>query len=431
MRTVRLLLHAAALAAIAATIAAWLHGPEGVTSFFWVVLAAGSVIAAVLLGPGTARSEGLRRALRLVDRIALALVVTLASGELFLRVAARLWPSALLAPTDARAAERVRAYRLPPGSMHLGQRVNAQGFLDDPFVLERTPKTRRIVALGDSFAIGVVDASKNFLTLLDQQLDAHEPTEVDNFGVSSTSPRDYLHLWRTEARAYDPDLVLVCFFVGNDVDTVRAAGPLHADSLLLFSFVRRILAVKRELAAGANAKETAAASSSVPLSAAGEPGPGTAAGESGSGPASSPEVGRFTAETYRDLERGRLEVCRRQPTAHVAKEWDDTLALLAEMARDLGPKLRLVILPDQFQVDDALFAEIAPKDGDRFDRELPQRRLLAFGAEHHVPVLDLLPALRAAEHDGPTYALRDTHWNERGNAVAAGELTRWLSGAGH
>jgi len=42
-------------------------------------------------------------------------------------------------------------------------------------------------------------------------------------------------------------------------------------------------------------------------------------------------------------------------------------------------------------------------------------------------VIDLLPALRAAERDAPTYALRNTHWNERGNATAARQIAESLA----
>jgi hypothetical protein len=37
-------------------------------------------------------------------------------------------------------------------------------------------------------------------------------------------------------------------------------------------------------------------------------------------------------------------------------------------------------------------------------------------------VFDLLAAFTEAELETPTYALRNSHWNERGNAVAAQEL---------
>jgi hypothetical protein len=397
------------LAALAATLLAWAHGPEGVTRFFWIAFAALGAAGLPLALVSRLRGAALtRRGLRLADLAALALVVALGLSELLLRAAARLWPTPLLAPTDARAGERLRAYKLRPGSLRLGQRVNAQGFVDEPFEVARRAGVRRIVALGDSFLVGVVDASRNFLTLLDERLDAGQPTEVLNFGVISTAPRDYLHLWRTEARRYEPDLVLLCFFAGNDVQGVRGASLLHADSLLVFAFLRRLFALSRELSdAAAAAAEGAAAS---------------ARGGAGT------EVPGHAPETFDAIERSRLEVCRREPGAHVRREWEQTLQVLDELAREIGPRLRVAILPDRFQVDDPLFRRIAGDEAEAFDRELPSRRLRDFFAQRGVPCLDLLPPLRAAEREGPTYAALDTHWNERGNDVAAAELLRWLSG---
>jgi hypothetical protein len=49
-----------------------------------------------------------------------------------------------------------------------------------------------------------------------------------------------------------------------------------------------------------------------------------------------------------------------------------------------------------------------------------------FEAEN-VLVIDLLPALTAAERAESTYALRNSHWNERGNAVAARQLADSLA----
>jgi hypothetical protein len=42
-----------------------------------------------------------------------------------------------------------------------------------------------------------------------------------------------------------------------------------------------------------------------------------------------------------------------------------------------------------------------------------------------VPCLDVLDAFRGAPD---TYAPRDTHWNVRGNRLAAARLADWLKG---
>jgi hypothetical protein len=68
--------------------------------------------------------------------------------------------------------------------------------------------------------------------------------------------------------------------------------------------------------------------------------------------------------------------------------------------------------------------------GDTLDRDLPQRVLAKWLAAQDIPCLDLLPALRAvpplADGRRHVYALRDTHFNARGNEVAGDELAGFL-----
>ena len=79
--------------------------------------------------------------------------------------------------------------------------------------------TRRIVALGDSFAMGSVPYPANYLTLLESTLASDGSVEVVNMGVSGTDPVDYLSMLVQEGLAFGPDLVLVNFFVGNDFES--------------------------------------------------------------------------------------------------------------------------------------------------------------------------------------------------------------------
>jgi hypothetical protein len=106
--------------------------------------------------------------------------------------------------------------------------------------------------------------------------------------------------------------------------------------------------------------------------------------------------------------------------------------VLLEMRRACGATpFGVLLIPDEFQVEDETWrlASAVP-DGERFDRDQPQRVLSRWLAEQGIPCLDLLPALRAVPPmpDGRRhlYHLRDTHFNARGNAVAGHELARFL-----
>ena len=95
-----------------------------------------------------------------------------------------------------------------------------------------------------------------------------------------------------------------------------------------------------------------------------------------------------------------------------------------------GARLAVVAIPTEAQVYpvrwDAARIRYGLHDED-FDLQKPQRLLAAFAAQSGIPLIDLLPALRAARDTGaPLYSRRDIHWTPRGHAVAADGIFRQL-----
>jgi SGNH hydrolase-like domain, acetyltransferase AlgX len=60
------------------------------------------------------------------------------------------------------------------------------------------------------------------------------------------------------------------------------------------------------------------------------------------------------------------------------------------------------------------------------DLEHPGRETRDHFEPKKILVIDLLAGLTAAEREEPTYALRNSHWNERGNAIAARQIAESL-----
>jgi hypothetical protein len=86
----------------------------------------------------------------------------------------------------------------------------------------------------------------------------------------------------------------------------------------------------------------------------------------------------------------------------------------------------VVLIPDEFQVNPAVLADAITEAGverGRVDVTLPQQRLVAFFGERGIPCLDLLPAFDGVAE---AYAPCDTHWNVRGNRLAAERIREWL-----
>ncbi len=113
---------------------------------------------------------------------------------------------------------------------------------------------------------------------------------------------------------------------------------------------------------------------------------------------------------------------------------DDLLARVLQvferMRAECGARpFGVLLIPDEFQVEDALWAEL---ELEGLERDRPQRLLAAELGRRGIPVLDLLPVLRgtAALGDGRrhVYHLRDTHWNARGNRAAGEALAGFVRG---
>lgn len=116
-------------------------------------------------------------------------------------------------------------YELAPGTegrfwgSHV--RINAAGFRDDDYGLERTPGVSRVVALGDSITFG------NRLPIestWSEQLEAlfaedGRPVEVLNLGVGGYDTRHEVEFLEQTGVSYQPDHVVLAYCI-NDLTTV-------------------------------------------------------------------------------------------------------------------------------------------------------------------------------------------------------------------
>jgi hypothetical protein len=295
----------------------------------------------------------------------------------------------------------LQSSRLKPGQDYgHGLHGNSLGYPGPDFQNDKKPGICRIAALGDSFAVGpAVAFADNFLTRLEKALPS---AEVYNFGVSGIGPREYLHILRHDVWPFQPDLVLVCVFVGNDI-TEELATPRHLDvrQHALYQLGARGFRLMRERWFRGQT-------------------PASAAPDRLSQPSLSPD-------TFREVEARRLAVCLQPVSEALEKKWRRALGYLDRIVQECQARkvpLTVVLIPDEFQVNPTVLREaLVGVNPSEVDLTLPQRRLLAFFAERQVPCLDLLPAFRGVPE---SYAANDTHWNIRGNRLAEQQISRWL-----
>jgi lysophospholipase L1-like esterase len=102
-------------------------------------------------------------------------------------------------------------------------RINSAGMRDREHAEAKPPGTLRIAVLGDSFAEAMqVERERTFWSVLESRLNgcgglAGRKPEVLNFGVSGYGTAQELLKLRRDVWRYDPDIVLLAFFSGNDV----------------------------------------------------------------------------------------------------------------------------------------------------------------------------------------------------------------------
>lgn len=85
-------------------------------------------------------------------------------------------------------------------------------------------------------------------------------------------------------------------------------------------------------------------------------------------------------------------------------------------------KLLVVLIPTKQQVDEGKFSEMVSQyslDKSKLDINKGQKILLQFGKENNIMMLDLLPAFSKKNKNNTFYFDIDGHWNEKGHELAA------------
>lgn len=304
--------------------------------------------------------------------------------------------------------------------------TNRFGFNDKDYPLAKAPGTFRILVVGDSFAwAGGRDG--NYTAMLEDRFEADYRTqriEVINSGYPGTHTAEQLAMLKKFGLQYDPDLVILGFFVGNDfydanpnrkrivingthfdVDRRNQMDlfgiPVLARSRLI-EFIRQKGRVVTELTNARQQSEAKAAEN----------------------PPS------FSENIYLELEYRRMSMFNRSlHTQGIFKERIVfILSSIFEMRQLLDEKnipLLIAIYPDEFQVNDKLRQTIFQRynlDPADYDMELVQDLLKRYLDQQHIAYLDLLKPFQTRGKSQSLYLLRNTHWNEAGNRLAADAL---------
>jgi hypothetical protein len=254
-----------------------------------------------------------------------------------------------------------------------------------------------------------------------------ERTEVINAGVGGFGTTEAYLLLKHEAMKYDPDVVVLVFYMGNDITNngFRIQGspggrtrPFYVldddKQLRLLSFTYRprrqegwVEALRREsllfgvLDTGVFAKT-----------------PTLSASESG-------ELDQFT----RTLIEQHMPVYRETLSSSWRDAWAVTEVLLDSMrdqAEANGGQFLLVNAPSKWEIYAEDWEELRARHRlteSGWDFDAPNRRLADIAERRGLAYLDIRPAMREQASNGPRlFFQKDVHWTSTGHAVVARAL---------
>ena len=289
-------------------------------------------------------------------------------------------------------------------------RINAQGVRDDEDIGPKPANERRVVVLGDSLVMSVqVPFVETFTERLEANLNAPGSNvrwRVINAGVQGHGPVQEWFFFDRVVAAFEPDLVLIVVFVGNDAieafdlrQWLEAGRPVQPPT--------RAVGVIREIVR-----------SSVVL-----------------------QLARLRWDLLRaqlttDTPERPLESYLADPPPHVLEGVAVTrtaVERIAGRAGRLGARTGIVLMPARFQTDDDDYGRLAKtvaEHGGTLERHAATERFRAGLAATKLPMLDLLPVLQTQPNRIGLFFQRNVHLTPRGHELVGRTLAEFVRSAG-
>lgn len=350
----------------------------------------------------------MKKILSILGQTVIISAITFALTEATFRIYHRINPSFMFYDTT------YNRWRGKPHAEDYDFRLNSQGFKDVEFSQQKSKDTYRIIGIGDSFAYGVVPYQYNYLTLIEEQINRNNQKKVEllNMGLIGIGPKDYLSLLVNEGLGFNPDMVLLSFYIGNDfVDNTisRKERKMLSDrDSYVITFFKTLIEINSKYEGhihfGADAKYV------------------------------DDEI-TFPEDFYLNLVKDKSLIFVRDPAEpeYFQRDFNEVLGDLLkikEICDYRNIKLVIVLIPDELQVNPEVQRKVAGAfnvDLEVYDFRLPNQLLAEEFEKNNIYYIDVLDDFVAAHSDTLLYKPNDTHWNIAGNKLAAEVIEKYLS----
>jgi hypothetical protein len=300
----------------------------------------------------------------------------------------------------------------------------SRGYLTED-IFNKKKDVIRILTLGDSFSVYLRDKQQNYNNFLQQKYigSGRGDVEIVNAGMEAMGPGYYWHVINNIGDLIKPDLIIVGFFVGNDFE--EADFSVYIGNFIIepknlykrylkydqFRHWRLYRLLKNKYSRYRDAQRKKEEAKSQP----------------------SQPVGTFSQETYLEVEKKRSWLFDKNNWGLLNQQWRECSEIILKMkdwCDRRQVKLVIAILPEQFQVDQALRQAVLAKynhiAAENLDLSYPDNLIVNFCRTHNIHCLDLLGQFQEQGKSRPLYSVRDSHWNAAGNRLAADLIFEYL-----
>jgi hypothetical protein len=301
---------------------------------------------------------------------------------------------------------------------------NSRGYLTND-IFNKKKDVVRILTLGDSFSVYLRDKKQNYNNFLQQEIIAsgRGDVEIVNAGMEAMGPGYYWHIMNNYGDLFKPDVIIVGFFVGNDFE--QADFAVYIGNFIIepknlykryskydrFRHWRLYRLLKNKYSRYRDAQLKKEEAKSQP----------------------SQEVGTFSEATFLEVEKDRSWIFDKNQWGLFHQQWQECAEIVSKMkdwCDRRQVKLVIAILPEQFQVDQALRQAVFNKykhiAEENLDLSHPNNLIVNFCRTHNIHCLDMLGPFQEQGKTRQLYSLRDSHWNAAGNRLAADLLFEYL-----
>ena len=360
-----------------------------------------------------------------IASIVFGLIFALLVAEIALRVqvARGDWPDRT--PIDIFAPHPI-GWALEPGLANkvyatngiIDIHANSLGFRDREYQVSKSEDKTRMLVLGDSFVLALETPQQDtFHVRLEDRYD--ESVEVISLGVSGYGLTQEFLVYQHVGRDFDPDVVLLTFYTGNDL-----VGNRNWPNIPHYSLSNEGNLTLLDFPYGGQAR--------LPVFLDMQP--------------STPlmrmsrvafVVGLASRQSRQDVEDN-PNLCPYHTSVNYPDPSEDDWAFVEAMLiaiRDQleqdGTLLKVVIIPTEIEVEDSFVEEFLAdcREPDWADNAQHRARLTALLQDNDISYLNLTPILRNTSQTTGTLMYipgSDIHWTSAGHSTVANALYKWL-----